>query len=66
MGKTPASCSELQSCCRVMKFLGPWVLRPFLQGTIRWLPLTLAMNGMLFSDPIVIARVVSQVSSKNY
>ena len=49
-----------------MKFLGPWVLRPFLQDTIRWLPLTLAMNGMLFSDPIVIARVVSQVSSKNY
>ena len=44
--------------------MGDWVLRPFLQDTIRWLPLTAAMNGMLFSDPIVISRVVTQVGIK--
>lgn len=59
----PDHVNKLLACnFRVMNFLGDRALRPFLQDTIRWLPLTLAMNGMFFSDPILISKVLVQVS----
>lgn len=45
----------------VMRSLGAWVLRPFLQDTVRLLPLTLTMSGMLATKPLLILRVVAQV-----
>lgn len=41
--------------------LGDWVLRPFLQDTIQFWPLTAAMTGTLFTAPLTIARVLVQV-----
>ena len=59
----PDHVNRLLACnFRVMNFLGDRVLRPFLQDTIQWLPLTLAMNGMVLSDPLVIIRVFAQVT----
>ncbi len=40
--------------------LGDRVLRPFLQDTIRWWPLTVTMAGMLLAAPLTIARVLPQ------
>lgn len=58
----PDHVNRLLACnFRVMKFLGDRVLRLFMQDTIRWWPLTLAMNGMALSDPIAIGRVIVQV-----
>ncbi|KAL6751611.1 hypothetical protein V8C86DRAFT_668952 [Haematococcus lacustris] len=45
----------------VMKVLGDKVLRPFLQDTIQFLPLTLSMTGMMFANPLAISRVLLQV-----
>lgn len=45
----------------VMRRLGDFVLRPFMQDTIRWWPLTLAMNAMVLADPVVVFRVLKQV-----
>jgi hypothetical protein len=55
--------SELE---RVLGFLsaqvlGERVLRPFLQDTIQFWPLTAAMAGTLLVTPITIARVLLQV-----
>ncbi|GFH25720.1 uncharacterized protein HaLaN_23728, partial [Haematococcus lacustris] len=44
-----------------MKVLGDKVLRPFLQDTIQFLPLTLSMTGMMFANPLAISRVLLQV-----
>jgi lycopene cyclase CruP len=41
--------------------LGERVLRPFLQDTIQFWPLTAAMAGTLLVTPITIARVLLQV-----
>lgn len=49
---------------RAMKILGDRVLRPFLQDTIQFVPLTLSMTGMLLLNPIVISRVFTQVGPK--
>ena len=40
--------------------LGDRVLRPFLQDTVRWWPLTVTMAGTLLAAPITIARVLAQ------
>lgn len=37
------------------------ILRPFLQDTLQFIPLSLAMAGMSFRDPVTIVRVVGQV-----
>jgi hypothetical protein len=44
-----------------MRMFGDRVLRPFLQDTLQFGPLTLAMWGMMFKDPLVIIRVFAQV-----
>ena len=36
------------------------MLRPFLQDTVRWWPLTLTMVGTLLAAPVTIARVLAQ------
>ena len=41
--------------------LGDRVLRPFLQDTILFWPLTAAMAGTLLAAPLTIARVLWQV-----
>lgn len=46
-----------------LQVLGDWVLRPFLQDTIQFWPLTAAMAGTLLSAPLTIGRVLVQVSS---
>ncbi len=43
--------------------LGDRVLRPFLQDTVRWWPLTVTMAGTLFAAPLTIARVLAQARS---
>uniref|UniRef100_A0A7R9VAJ3 Lycopene beta-cyclase n=1 Tax=Chlamydomonas euryale TaxID=1486919 RepID=A0A7R9VAJ3_9CHLO len=45
----------------VMRRLGDWALRPFLQDTIQLVPLGVAMTGMLFRAPVAIARVLVQI-----
>ena len=40
--------------------LGDRVLRPFLQDTVRWWPLTVTMAGTLLAAPLTIARVLAQ------
>jgi hypothetical protein len=40
--------------------LGDRVLRPFLQDTIRFWPLSAAMAGTLLAAPLTIARVLPQ------
>jgi hypothetical protein len=45
---------------RARQTLGDRVLRPFLQDTIRWWPLTVTMAGMLLAAPLTIARVLPQ------
>lgn len=47
--------------CMSVQALGGWVLRPFLQDTIKFWPLTAAMTGTLFTAPVTIARVLIQV-----
>ena len=44
-----------------LQVLGDWVLRPFLQDTIQFWPLTAAMAGTLLSAPLTIGRVLVQV-----
>ena len=44
-----------------MQALGQWVMRPFVQDTMQWGPLSLTMAGMLLKSPIVIMRVAAQV-----
>lgn len=44
-----------------MRFLGEWVLKPFLQDTIQLVPLTLTMTGMMLANPVAIIRVLLQV-----
>ncbi|BDA41128.1 hypothetical protein COCOBI_01-7830 [Coccomyxa sp. Obi] len=51
----------LRANFRVMQVLGDWVLRPFLQDTIQFWPLTAAMAGTLLSAPLTIGRVLVQV-----
>ncbi|CAL5227327.1 g10267 [Coccomyxa viridis] len=46
---------------RVMKMLGDWVMRPFLQDTIQFWPLSAAMTATLFVAPLTIMRVLVQV-----
>lgn len=41
--------------------LGDWVMRPFLQDTIQFWPLSAAMTGTLFVAPLTIMRVLIQV-----
>ena len=48
---------------RVLQMLGDWVMRPFLQDTIQFWPLSAAMTGTLFIAPLTILRVLVQVSS---
>jgi hypothetical protein len=45
---------------RARQALGDRVLRPFLQDTVRWWPLTVTMAGMLLAAPLTIARVLPQ------
>ena len=44
-----------------MQALGQWVLRPFVQDTMQWGPLSLTMAAMMLKDPLVVFRVVGQV-----
>ena len=37
------------------------MLRPFVQDTMQWGPLTLTMAAMMLKDPLVVVRVVAQV-----
>jgi hypothetical protein len=46
-----------------MRFLGLWALKPFLQDTIRLVPLTLTMWGMMAAAPRVVLRVLRQVGA---
>ena len=46
--------------CRAAQLLGDRVLRPFLQDTIQFWPLSAAMAGTLFLAPLTIARVLPQ------
>ena len=46
-----------------MQALGQWVLRPFVQDTMQWGPLSLTMAAMMLKDPLVVFRVVGQVCS---
>ncbi|RMZ52485.1 hypothetical protein APUTEX25_003628 [Auxenochlorella protothecoides] len=45
----------------VLQWLGPWALRPFLQDTLLFLPLSATMAGMALRDPGTILRVVRQL-----
>ena len=47
----------------VLQMLGDRVMRPFLQDTIQFWPLSAAMTGTLFIAPLTILRVLVQVSS---
>ena len=47
-----------------LQYFGDVVMRPFLQDTIQWLPLTVSMVGMLVKDPVPVVRSVFQVSCK--
>ena len=47
----------------VLQMLGDRVMRPFLQDTIQFWPLSAAMTGTLFIAPLTIFRVLIQVSS---
>ncbi|KAK9806132.1 hypothetical protein WJX72_002795 [[Myrmecia] bisecta] len=49
---------------RVLRLLGDRALRPFLQDTIQWGPLTASMAGMMLTDPLVVCRVLVQVGPK--
>ncbi|CAK0756134.1 hypothetical protein CVIRNUC_002428 [Coccomyxa viridis] len=49
---------------RVMQMLGDRVMRPFLQDTIQFWPLSAAMTGTLFIAPLTILRVLVQVGPK--
>lgn len=44
-----------------VQMLGNWVMRPFLQDTIQFWPLSAAMTGTLFVAPLTIVRVLFQV-----
>lgn len=46
--------------CNPQQVLGDRVLRPFLQDTILFWPLTAAMAGTLLAAPLTIARVLCQ------
>ncbi len=50
---------QVKNLC--LQILGDWVLRPFLQDTIQFWPLTAAMAGTLLSAPVTIGRVLVQV-----
>ena len=66
------ACLDVGQCKRVLVFppisdmcpggqaLGDRVLRPFLQDTVRWWPLTVTMAGTLLAAPLTIARVLAQ------
>ena len=41
-------------------------MRPFLQDTIQWLPLTVSMVGMVAKDPVPVVRSVFQVTCKQW
>ncbi|KAK9841219.1 hypothetical protein WJX74_002056 [Apatococcus lobatus] len=61
----PGHINRILSCTfRVMQTFGDSMLRPFLQDTIRWWPLTATMAGMLLIDPIAVFRVVPQVGPR--
>ena len=47
----------------MLQMLGDWVMRPFLQDTIQFWPLSAAMTGTLFLAPLTIMRVLIQVCS---
>ena len=49
-----------------LQYFGDVVMRPFLQDTIQWLPLTVSMVGMLVKDPVPVVRSVFQVSCKQW
>lgn len=60
----PDHVNRLMKCnFSVMRRLGEWVLHPFLQDTLQFLPLAVTMLGMSFRDPLVVMRVVSQVGA---
>jgi len=64
-GVSPDHVNRLMRCnFSVMRRLGDWVLRPFLQDTIKFLPLAVSMLGMSACDPLVVFRVVCQVGPK--
>ena len=46
---------------RLLQMLGDRVMRPFLQDTIQFWPLSAAMTGTLFIAPLTILRVLVQV-----
>jgi hypothetical protein len=59
----PGHINSLLACnFGVMKALGPWALKPFLQDTIRLTPLSLTMGGMMLASPLVVTRVLAQVT----
>jgi len=47
----------------VLQMLGEEGMRPFLQDTIQFWPLSAAMTGTLFVAPLTIMRVLIQVGS---
>lgn len=48
----------------VMRILGDEVLKPFLQDTIKFIPLCLTMSGMMIKSPLTILRVLIQLGPK--
>ena len=56
-------CEIAESYGCVLQMLGDWVMRPFLQDTIQFWPLSAAMTGTLFVAPLTIMRVLIQVCS---
>ena len=49
-----------------VQMLGDWVMRPFLQDTIQFWPLSAAMTATLFVAPLTILRVLFQVNFSPY
>ena len=52
---------RLEQTALVLQMLGDGVMRPFLQDTIQFWPLSAAMTGTLFVAPLTIIRVLFQV-----
>lgn len=61
----PGYVNRLLKCSfGVQSALGDAVMRPFLQDTIQFVPLSLTMAGMMFRDPLAITQVGRQVGAR--
>ncbi|MFN3926704.1 MAG: FAD-binding oxidoreductase [Pseudanabaenaceae cyanobacterium] len=58
----PDQINRLMNCTfQVMSKLGPQVITPFLKDTVQFLPLSLTMLNMMWTDPLLILNVMGTV-----